>query len=184
MYYIFCSRAADCKKGGKRLGTFKSEEDCRWALANHLAASSYHTVSQAEADAEAADAIVQTEDWDDADFEPADQGAKGKGKGKSKDAGHRRSVEPYPSKGKGKGKKGEIEMWGASSSASSSWQVQTWSQQPSDQDTKLKEILQAVARSEAAARTAARMARGAATAFESESAVLREAMDTITSFMS
>ena len=64
-YAAFCPRGGDCKKGGKRLGTFRSEAQARQAMISHLMGSTYHLMSKTEAQSLADAADVDTEDYDE-----------------------------------------------------------------------------------------------------------------------
>ena len=159
----FCPLGDECGRGGKRLGKAIEESDARDKIKAHLRDSSHHYGKHSEDDIEmlanAAD-LMPEEGWDEE-----------KGKCKSKRS------EPYGGKGKGKGKWAEWQSWEsapASSSSSALARVQIRLA-----DKKKEDLMAAVARCEAAARQAGRMARSAAVAFESEAAVLHECMESI-----
>ena len=186
-YISFCPFGDVCKKGCARLGSDKSEEDCRWRICNHLHTSQYHNMPQADAHRESLIASVETEEVE----LPPEGGDAGKGKGKDakgqgKDAKGDRPAPYNQPKGKGKGKsQGWWQSDEAWSSAGTDWH-DAWRAAPAESSSSGgssaalqlvatkpdNKTLQSLAKCEAAMRTAARMARSAALAFEEEAAVL------------
>ena len=69
-FNAYCPCADVCQRGGKSLGTYYSEAECRAALVHHLQASSYRYLSAPEVD-EVMDAYT-VEPWlEDTDDEAA-----------------------------------------------------------------------------------------------------------------
>ena len=166
-YWCSCPHGDECKKRGQRLGSFTTSDAAREKVRVHLMQSSYHYMSEADALLESESAVINEEEVEaqnaENDWVHKEQG-KGKGKGQSwwkKDTWHERPA-PYAKAA-------------AEPSAPSAAVV---IRAP---PVNLATILSATSRAEAAARTAGRMARAAANAFEEEAHVLREAMDLLRS---
>ena len=183
-YISFCPYGTVCKKGCARLGADDSEESCRWRIQNHLHSSPYHNMDNDKATEESRLAAIDVEEVEVP--ESGDEQEQHSGKGKSDGKGSRST--PYASKGKGKSHgKADHRQWNAddawwhapasewqdgsageaSSSTSNASAIQLTTAAKPDGKT-----LQSLAKCEAAMRTAARMARAAALAFEEEAAVL------------
>ena len=144
-----------CSKGGKRLCCCSTVEQTRSKISWHLQSSSYHSgISQVDADSMAENAPIEEELYE----ETNDDSHSAQGKAKAVD--------------KGKGGKG----WGKSSGNNNEYRSQPYqiaSQPPAAQSTsELAGVIAAISRCESAARTAARMARSAALAFEEESCTM------------
>ena len=168
-FVCFCPLSGERGRGGKRIGKALEENDAREKIKAHLRDSSHHYGKHSEDDIElmanAAD-LMSEEGWDE---------EKEKGKGKKR-------AEPYYS-GKGKGKWVEpadswSSAWVEPAPASSSSTVMA-RVNVRMADKKKEDLMAAVARCEAAARQAGRMARAAAGAFEAEASVLHESMEAI-----
>lgn len=190
-FISFCPLSESCAKGHSRLGADVDEYGARWRVSNHLQNSSYHMLGKQEAEDLAATCDVLEEENEDeppADDSKVDKGDKGKGKQKSSRA------EPYDGSGKG-GKDSKDRKQGKrwNNDAGWSWsgdhdwysdrpqqtlQIVTTSTASSSNDSRLA---QALSRSEAAMRNAARLARAAATAFEEEAAIVQNELFKMTS---
>ena len=173
MYVSFCPFGDKCKKGGARLGADDTEDGARWRISNHLQHSPYHNLSADEGDSAAADAQVEVEERDEAEMgnmkgKGSADGGKGYegGKGHESGKGHEGGkghewgkgwrYDPYEGKGKAKGKAKGYEVVVAA---------------PPPQPVQPR-FIQSIVRCEAAMRNAARLARGAALAFEEEATTL------------
>ena len=151
-YFVaFCPLGEECSWKGKRLGRFLTAQEARDKIKWHIWTSTNHDYDETAAGIEADQAeLVQEEDE-----EPQ---AKGKGKagkatkGKANKHEHANKYEPYANNWY------EPYAIAASPSAPSMGNHAT--------------VLQAMMRSEAAARTAARMSRAAAQGFDAEADVL------------
>lgn len=166
LFVCFCTRAYECSKGGKRLGAWADEAESRAKIVQHLMASTYHNLSQEEADADASSAELVEEEWPE---EP-------QGKGDWGEAGNEKGWGGKGDKGgsqKG-GKQWRHEPYGQPSSSRAMVAKPSRVQLPMD---KMNAIITSISRAEAAARTAGRMASSAAHAFNEEAHVLRDALD-------
>lgn len=175
-FVCFCPLGSDCKKGNKRLGKHKLEDEARQQIHHHLVHSTFHSLTDADAAELAEKAEIIEEDWDDAAAAPAgsvDTGKGGSGSGK----------------GDGKHHASSSSWW------EGDWKQQSWSSsdRPGPYQVAVPKFatdrgigatcLSSMARAEAAARTAARMARAAATAFEQEADVLNMEMQKVKAAM-
>lgn len=165
-FVAFCPLGDTCAKKGRRLGAYDSFDQAREQVVWHLKMSSYHGLSDADADAASYGECIVEEQWPNEAAEHAEQDDRGKGN-KTRD---------YSRKGKGKGYQ---------SARPAPYHCERQPQQRSSEmevlvavpsAKGLTEVVAAIARSEAAARTAARMARAAAQAFDEEAAVMQVAM--------
>ena len=160
VYVCFCPVGKECKKGGGRLGAFPDELAARAKIVTHLMNSPFHAYDQgtAEGFAEGAE-LTEEEAPPEPDHKPLNKW--GWKEDKTWRAG------PYDASsgwGRGGGK------GGTGGSSSSTALAMTG---------KDSSIVAAVARAEAAARTAARMAHAAASAFEAEASILRDSLDSL-----
>jgi hypothetical protein len=171
-YACFCPRAGDCRKGGKRLATAITEAEARQKIVHHLTTSSYHGLSEDEAVAEAASAELLLEEYAEEPPEPKGKGKKGGGGGWEWREHAWGEGWTEGNKGKGGGKRWEPYPTPVAQQALVP--AQPCVQANLDQ---LQTIMSAASRAESAARTAARMAKAAAAAFDEEAHVLREAVD-------
>jgi len=187
-FVSFCPLGDRCRKGGGRLGFDLDVESARWRIANHLVSSQYHNMSQVDADAEAAAAtssIVQEE-------VPMDTG---KETAKPAFRGDDRNSFDNSSKGHGRGKgwakqDGKIQTredwhsnWRRSEPYTDNRQYTNNGRYKDNMvvANKTPDLVATIARCEAAARTAARMARAAASAFEEEAYLLRHELEKLSS---
>ena len=172
-FVCFCPLGNDCKKGNKRLGKHKLEDEARQQIQHHLVHSTFHSMTDADAAELAEKAELTEEDWADTDFVDTGKGGSGSGKGD----------------GKGDGKQRASSWW------EGDWKQHSWSSsdRPGPYQVAVPKFaadhgigatcLSSMARAEAAARTAARMARAAATAFEQEADVLNMEMQKVKAAM-
>ena len=168
MFVCFCPLGEACGWGGRRLGKYQTEEAARSRIEWHLTSSSKHEIDEGQAKELAGEAdLLREEGWeqDSNEWEAKPSTAEAKHnnttKGKSMGKGWQRD------KSTGKGWQREApytvpyavrEMVVASPSSSSMSQGHS--------------ALTAMVRCEAAARTAARMSRSAASGFDAEGDVL------------
>ena len=167
-YVAFCPIGEKCGRHGKRLGSFQSRDEAMAKTVHHLLNSANHEkMDTDEAEALAGNSEYPEEEWE----EEPQKGKDGKGKGSK-------------SIGKGKG-------WQSANSweASSAWDSGSWRSGPystghasSSQQlavavspgssSDFAELVQALARAEASARTASKVARAAALAFDDEATIM------------
>jgi hypothetical protein len=159
-YYVcFCPCSEACKKGGTRLGSFKTEDEARQKIVHHLTHSSHHNMDEQDANGFASESKLEEEQHDDS---KAAKG-KGKGEGKGEGSGWKRS-EPY--------------AWGGSSTGNKSWD--SWSSSSNKNKFQVAVVghevdhIAAIVRCETSARQAAKVARAAALAFDDEAATLAQ----------
>jgi hypothetical protein len=123
VYVSFCPVAADCKKGGKRLGSDADEEAARKRIVHHLTYSSYHLMSGEDAELHAQAATLQDEEVEEVDWNQASaewqgwKGGRGGGKASGKASGDQWRSHPYADN-KGSGSKGSGKASGKGSSSS------------------------------------------------------------------
>ena len=179
LYISFCPQGHLCTRGGGRLGADRDEATAKWRVLNHLQTSTYHNLSEADAEHMCEDMQFETEEVADNEGKGMDKGVEKGDKGMEKgDKGHGKTrYQPYQQqqqpqlKGGGRGKDRNIEQ--IVENAVTSALQRAVPAQPSLQ----QRLCTAVARAEAAARTSARMARSAASAFEEEASHLRAALE-------
>ena len=156
-YAGFCPMGDECSKGGKRICCCSTLEQTRSKISWHLQSSSYHSgISQEDADSMAGNAPIEEEIYEDTN----DDRHSAQGKGKAAD--------------RGKGGKG----WGKSSGNNNDYRAQPYQivSPPPAAQSEHAGVIAAISRCESAARTAARMARSAALAFEEESSTMTSAL--------
>ena len=174
-YVSYCPCSDVCNRGGRRLGSDPTMEAARQRVAHHLGASSYHLLSEEDANNLADTVVLEEELWVEpaAASQPAQHG-KGHGKhdgnaGKGRGRPQHHRPEPY-----------SLNEVVASTLAHMQQQQQTihGPDVPQVRIAPVHERIHTImARAEAAARTSARMARAAAIAFEEEAANLRACLD-------
>lgn len=177
-YVAFCPLGEKCGRHGKRLGAFPSKEEAIAKAVHHLLNSINHDkMDTDEAEALAGNAEYPEEEWEE---EPQNQkGKDGKGKGSK-------------SIGKGKG-------WQSANSweASPEWDGRHWRGGPystgpastssqqlalavsSDLPSDFADMVQALTRAESSARTASKVARAAALAFDDEATIMASMLSKI-----
>ena len=156
-YFVaFCPLGEQCSWKGKRLGRFLSDSDAREKIKWHLWASSNHEHDEAEAAMAAETADVMTEE----DEEPQ---AKGKGKAAKSSKAKVNKYEPYKVD-----KTEAYQYWDKTEKTGSYAIVAATNPVPGT----IGESIAALTRAEASARTASRVARAAALAFEEEAAIM------------
>ena len=168
-YVAFCPLGDKCGRHGRRLGAFPSKEEAIAKTVHHLLNSINHDkMDTDEADALAGNSEYPEEEWE----EEPQKGKDGKGKGSK-------------SIGKGKG-------WHPANNweASGAWDSGSWRSGPystghassSSQQLALAvspglpsdfaDLVQALTRAESSARTASKVARAAALAFDDEATIM------------
>ena len=191
-YVGFCPDADICKRYGRRLCCCRTEEEAREKIVAHLMNSSYHAWGSDRA-VEAADvATLEQQEYPVEDAEVhADAGGKGdggkgggrhSGKGGGDRGGDRH--QPYGKGGGGNGKGSKMSSAALSQvaavvEATVTRHFQTIVPVADESQFRRGSVMQAIAKCEAAARTAARMARSAATAFEEEAIVMARSLRTL-----
>lgn len=183
VYVAFCPLGEKCGRHGKRLGAFATRDDAISKTIHHLRNSVKHEAMDSdEAEALALAADYMEEEWDDNQVAPPTQVKPGKGSdGWGKGGGK--------SSGKDWGKGWQADGWDAGSWDKKSWreapypsQGQPSQGQPSQAlvvhkmgaaaSSDFAEAVQALTRAEVSARTASRVARAAALAFEEEATII------------
>lgn len=153
-YYVaFCPLGEQCSWKGKRLGRFLNDHEAREKIKWHLWTSSNHEHDEAEAGMAAEVAEVVTEE----DEEPQ---AKGKGKACKSYKAKPNKYEPYKTEA--------YQHWDKTEKTEPYAIVATQKPMPGA----VGESIAALTRAEASARTASRVARAAALAFEEEAAIM------------
>lgn len=197
-WVAFCPSSDVCKRGGRRLGSFWTEQEAREKVYHHLTASTLHSMGAEEATAQADNAMLDTEEAETEEATGGEQGKQEQGKyGKYEQGKYEQGKwskddwsRPY-AQGKGKGKHGGKPAEDAAAkmmnviadvmkTAAGGSGALTFAH-PS-RPNRMEDVITSIARSEAAARTAARMAHAAANAFEQEASVLHGAMESIRSY--
>ena len=178
-YVAFCPIGEKCGRHGKRLGSYPSREEAVAKTMHHLLHSANHDkMDSDEAEALAGNSEYPEEEWEE---EPP-KGKDGKGKGNK-------------SIGKGKGWN-SASSWETSSWDSSSWRSGPYSTGHASSSQQLAvadspgssadfaELVQALARAEASARTASEVARAAALAFDDEATIMASTLKKIKDVLS
>ena len=171
MYICFCPLGDTCGKKGKRIGSYRSEEEARDAVSLHLQRSSYHEMGPEEASSYAAAASLDVEEWPETADPPQEQ--KG-GKGW-------RSSHPY--KGYEKGyEKGQGKQAGKEHIFDRTRALATPGQASSSSGGGAPVLMQMrleaqAQKLEAAARAAVKFCRQAQLAFEEECANIRDVIE-------
>ena len=162
MFVCFCPLGEVCAWGGRRLGKFQTEDAARARIVWHLTSSSKHEIDEGQAKELAGEAeLLSEEGWekDSSEWEakPSNTEAKHSSTAKAKSTGKGWWQKDKPT-GKGWQREGPYTSVVATPSSSSMSTGHS--------------ALTAMVRCEAAARTAARMSRSAATGFDAEADVL------------
>ena len=173
VFASFCPLSADCKKGGKRLGTDADAETARKRIVNHLMYSPYHSLAADEAEVQAQGADLLDEDVDDAEWTNREDrewqswsGADSKGSGKS--SGKSWRSQPYADKGSGKSSGKGSGKASSSHDSVSNEHLQMQLANAAAAANIREQLITSAARCEAGTRAASRMARQAWMAFEEE----------------
>jgi len=185
-YAGFCPEGDLCSKKGRRVCLCESIPEVHEKIAWHLHSSTYHNHALEDAQnlASTCEILEEVYDGNDMSSDGTNFDSKGKGKQKSYDAkGSEGNQGPRSDfKGKasdGKGGKGYDRGWlaGPRSSTSRAAPYEMVARAPPIiQQPEVHAALAAISRCEAAARTAARMARAAALAFEEEGSIMTSAI--------
>ena len=157
----FCPDGDTCSKKQKRLCLCETVEEVHEKVAWHLQCSTYHSLNEHDAKVLAATCHIEEQVYEqDAEDHCGKAGAKdGKGKGKA-----------APKGGKGW-------QYHSSSSRAAPYEIQLRPQPVVHPHmAEVSAAVAAIGRCEAAARTASRMARSAALAFDEESAIMAAAV--------
>ncbi len=182
-YVPFCPLADACNKGGRRLESFASEAEAREKVAWHLVNSTYHDMPQGEADEQAACCQVDQEEYE-AKI-PEATGGKGQqhsgkgGKGQQWGGGRSEPYDRWSGRGQQQQQGSKLSNQALAQVAEVVSKVMTSSSSSAGQLVvqRPNAVLAAMTKAEASARTAGRMARMAAGAFEEEASVLRDAIE-------
>ena len=160
-FVSFCPCGSECSKGGRRLGAHNSREEAVNKAVWHLTQSSHHSMDEASARD-----LAELAEYEEEEHEESAEAAKGKAKGKN-------------------------QSWGSSWGGSSSWRTGPYNWEPQQQQQVvavqpapvpqdfLGSVMKCLCRSESAARTAARVARSAALAFDEEAGVMQMSIRTL-----
>ena len=179
-YAAFCPAGDECSKKGKRLCCCKTVEEAKAKVSWHLQTSSYHDMQKDLADSLAEDAPLEEVEYDDEppkDKKDIPRGGMKGGKGSK-------------NKGKQPQQQQHGQDWCRADWHSGEWSTSSSSNRPGPYDVavapvqphaaigrgEVLEVLASIGRAEAASRTAARMARSAALAFEEENSIMTAAM--------
>ena len=180
-YVSYCPLADKCNRSNRRLGSDPDPDAARQRVVHHLTRSSYHLLSSDEANGFAEVADLEEEQWQPSSHAQSHDDAAGHTKG-GKSGNHAQRSGPY-SGGAAVAAMSKAVVEAVQSALSSAGQA------PPLLDTRMQlittgrtptmheRLVTCISRAEAAARTSARMARSAATAFEEEAGHLRDCLE-------
>ena len=183
-YICLCPMGDECGKKGRRLGAFDTREAAMAKVVHHLLSSANHQkMSKEEAEGYAEGQEYEEEDWDEE--EPAGsidlhKGAKGwkkQGNNQSWDKGGWKA-DAWKQAPKASGP-----YAGSSASDSAASSAMAKISTNASRSAEFLDCVQSLARSEASARTAARVARAAAGSFEDEACTLSQALKKLKDFV-